>query len=455
VWWGNSDMSGTSARFEAIAGEEGQPGGAVSPACPERALPDRVLIVSQWFWPELIGTGFYSGDLGFWLAGQGTKVEVVTNRPSYPGSSIFPEYRSGRRDRENAQGVLIERLPTWVAPSGRALHRIASEFHFLLRSIPRLWRRRLGPRGAVVSFCPSVMAVLAASLVRGRHVAVVHDIQSGLAQSLALAKSGAVAGILRRVERFSLNRADQIIVLSDEMRAVLRSLGVHRPIAVVPIWVDTTQFQPLPRLHAAAPTVVYSGNFGRKQGLDQVLDCAEILKRELPEAVVVLRGGGSTEADLRRDVASRGLGNIRFEPLLPAERLAEGLAAADLMLVPQEPSASDFAVPSKIYTIMAAGRPMVATAREGSPLWKLAQACGGIHCVPPRDPQAFAQAVLGLMRDPERRQRMGAAARRYAVQEVDRERVLAQLAALLATLPNGHTRRELGGGRTEGCNNRC
>ncbi len=412
----------------------------------------RVLIVAQWFWPELIGTGFYSGDLGFWLAASGTAVEAVTNRPSYPGSSIFPEYRSGRRDRELAAGVRIERLPTWVAPSGRALHRIASEFHFLVRAVPRLARRRLGPGGSVISFCPSIMAVLAASLVRGaRHVAIVHDVQSGLAQSLAIARSGLVAKALRAVERFSLNRADEIVVLSEEMREVLRSMGVTRPISVVPIWVDTDRFRPMPRPLGAPPTVLYSGNFGRKQGLDQVLDCAGILHEEMPEAQVILRGGGSAESDLRRDVAVRALANVRFEPLLPAEHLAEGLAAADLLLVPQEPSASDFAVPSKIYTIMAVGRPMVATAREGSPLWRLAEACGGIVCVPPRDPAAFAGAVLRLMRDPDLRARMGVAARRYAVEEVDRERVLRRLAGLISgpteRLPQGMDEsRELKGG---------
>jgi colanic acid biosynthesis glycosyl transferase WcaI len=424
-------MFGRSARLETAA-SGGERRTAQAAPVSERAVPERVLIVSQWFWPELIGTGFYSGDLGFWLAGRGSTVEALTNRPNYPGPEVFAEYRDGRRDREEERGVAIVRLRTWVPPSGRALHRIASEMLFFLRAAPRLWGKRLGADATVVSFCPSVMAVLAASLVRaGRHVAIVHDIQSGLAQSLALAKSGVVAKVFRAVERFCLNRADQIVVLSDEMRAVLRSIGVTRPISVVPIWVNTAQFPSLPRPERAPPTVLYSGNFGRKQGLDQVLDCAEILQKELPEAVVILRGGGSTEGELRRQVAERGLANVRFERLLPLERLAEGLAAADLLLVPQEPSASDFAVPSKIYTNMAAGRPMVATAREGSPLWKLAQASGAIHCVPPRDARAFARAVLELMRDPERRQRMGLAARRYAVTEVDRERVLAQLAGCL------------------------
>jgi colanic acid biosynthesis glycosyl transferase WcaI len=428
-------MYGRSARLETAAPEKPGAPGQVAPAS-QRAVPERVLIISQWFWPELIGTGFYSGDLGFWLAERGSSVEALTNRPNYPGPKVFPDYRDGRRDREEERGVAIVRLPTWVPPSGRAPHRILSEMLFFVRAAPRLWGRRLGGDGTVVSFCPSVMAVLAASLVRaGRHVAVVHDIQSGLAQSLALAKSGLAANLFRAVERFCLNRADEVVVLSDEMRAVLRSIGVNRPISVVPIWVNTAQFPSLPRPGGTPPTVLYSGNFGRKQGLDQVLDCAEILQMELPEAVVILRGGGSTEGELRRQVAERGLANVRFEPLLPLERLAEGLAAADLLLVPQEPSASDFAVPSKIYTNMAAGRPMVATAREGSPLWKLAQASGAIHCVPPRDPRAFAQAVLELMRDPERRQRMGAVARRYAVQEVDRERVLTQLADCLTGRP--------------------
>jgi colanic acid biosynthesis glycosyl transferase WcaI len=411
-----------------------------------------VLIVSQWFWPELIGTGPYAGDLGFWLAEQGARVEVVTNRPNYPTPAVFAEYCDGNRDREQEQGVRIERLPTWVPPSGRALHRILAELHFFLRAAPRLWRRRMGPSEAVVSFCPSVLSVLAASLPRGgRHVAIVHDIQSGLASSLALAKSRVLANTLRAVERFCLNRADHIVVLSDEMRAVLRSLGVRRPIAVIPIWVDTGRMKPLPRPEGMPPTVIYSGNFGRKQGLDQVLDCAQILKAELPQANVILRGGGSTEAELRSEAARRGLANVRFEPLLPAERLAEGLAASDLLLVPQEPSASDFAVPSKIYTIMAAGRPMVATAGEGSPLWKLAQDCGGILCVPPRDPQAFARAVLDLMQDGERRARMGAAARRYAVEVVDRERVLSALAMLLSDAGNPPPSGEAAdhGGRTE------
>ena len=433
-------MDGAGANLGFDDGGPASPEGPPSPSPIYAKRLDRVLIITQWYWPELIGTGFYSADLAEWLAGKGSQVTVITNRPSYPGTKVFPAYRDGHRDHEEVSGVAIERLATWVAPSGSVRHRLMAEAHFLIRAGLRLLRRGRERGSAVVSFCPSMLAVLAASLACGRgsrHVAIVHDIQSGLAQSLGLAQSGLVTRLIKAVERFCLNRADQLVVLSEQMRSVLRELGIARPIAVVPIWVDTARLQPLPRPPGLPLTVLYSGNFGRKQGLDQVLDCAEILKAALPKAQVVLRGGGSMEEELRSQAERRGLTNLRFEPLLPLDRLGEALAAADLLVVPQEPSASDFAVPSKIYTIMAAGRPIVATAREGSPLWKLAEASGAIRCAPPRDPAGFAAAVLELLRDPERRARMGAAARRFAVAEVDRERVLLGLARLMAEQDEG------------------
>jgi colanic acid biosynthesis glycosyl transferase WcaI len=99
-------MYGRSARLETAAPEKPGAPGQVALAS-QRAVPERVLIVSQWFWPELIGTGFYSGDLGFWLAERGSSVEALTNRPNYPGPKVFPDYRDGRRDREEERGVAL------------------------------------------------------------------------------------------------------------------------------------------------------------------------------------------------------------------------------------------------------------------------------------------------------------------------------------------------------------
>ena len=103
----------------------------------------------------------------------------------------------------------------------------------------------------------------------------------------------------------------------------------------------------------------------------------------------MLRGRGSQAEHLAAEIAAKGLRNVQIADLLPPERLNAGLAEGDIHLVPQDPDAADFAVPSKIYNIMAAGRPFIATARPDSVLWRLQQECGGFVCVPPYDARRF------------------------------------------------------------------
>jgi len=259
---------------------------------------------------------------------------------------------------------------------------------------------------------------------------VVHDIQSGLAAGLGMGGAGLVRA-MRLAERLLLNRCDALIVLSDAMRRELSGLGVTRPIHVLPIWTDTEQIQPLPRLDGAPPTALYSGNFGRKQGLDQVLAMAPILGAEVPDARIVLRGEGSEKARLEQAARDEGLAHVRFEPLVERERFVAALAEGDVHLVPQDPSGSNYAVPSKIYSILAAGRPFVCTAKPGSSLSDLAQETGAFECVAPDDPVAFARAVSRLLQDRPRREAMGQRGRRWVEEHASRDVVLARYAAIL------------------------
>jgi colanic acid biosynthesis glycosyl transferase WcaI len=404
------------------------------PSDEHRAQPSHVLILSQQFYPTLIGSAVYVTDLARWLAADGLDVHVVCERPFYPDYQVAEGFARGERDCERRQGITVRRMPTVVPRSAGALARLRNELAYLCAVGLRLARGHIPRAATVVSVTPSIFAVLAGRLARargGRHVAVVHDIQSGLASGLGMLASRRVVAALRCIERWALNGADHIIVLTDAMQAALRAQGITRPITVLPLWVDTGQIRSLPRPPGSPVTVQYSGNLGRKQGWETVLAMAADLQARRPEVRLLIRGGGSQAAVLADAVRRRGLHAVALEPLLPPERLAEGLAEGDVHLVPQEPEGADFAVPSKIYPIMAAGRPFVCTAVPGSPLARIAAEAGAALCVPPGDPPALADAVIRLIDDPALCAAMGARGRAYVESIADRDQVLSRYRALL------------------------
>ncbi len=393
-----------------------------------------ISVISQFFWPELIGTAPYVTDLAKWFGERGASVTVVTSRPFYPEFRLTPGYEAGKKDREMVDGVSVFRLPTYIPTAGRALGRIVNEVYFLVGTVSRLVVGKIRQSDYVVTFSPSIMAVLAGVSARrrhGKHLAVIHDIQSGLAAGLGMVRSNQLIRLMQFVERFILNRADHIIVLSEKMKHTLQENGVHRPIEVLPIWVDPEKIYPISLKRNRTPVVVYSGNLGRKQGLHQVLALAEILLAERPDVRVVIRGSGTQFDVVQRQIKERGLKNVELGPLLPPENLNELLAEGDVHLVPQNPDAADFAMPSKVYGIMAAGRPFVCTALPGSTLWALQEETDALICSPPNDARAFADAVIGLLDHPGRRAAMGARGRTYVEQQAAREAVLARYAASL------------------------
>lgn len=384
------------------------------------------LFVTQYYRPELIGSGPYCGDMAEWLTHE-LEVRVLTGRPHYPGDAVFADYRSGDHDREMLDGVSVTRVPNRVAGGGGALRRMTVDAHFLIRSLFELARGRVHRQSHVVSLCPSILTVILGAIMTrkgGRHVAVIHDIESGLAAGLGMVGGGAVLSCLRTVERVALNRADLVLVLSENMRQQLLNRGVRVPIKVLPIWIDTDKIFPNDRRCPQPMTVIYSGNFGKKQSLAQILDLASLLQTAHPAIRIVLRGEGREARGLIETAQSLGLRNMEFRPLLPPSRLNEALSEGDIHLVPQNPQAADYAVPSKIFAIMAAGRPFIATAEPGSLLYQMQRDTGAFLCVPPNNPAAFADAVLQLAQDDGLRAELGARGRAHVLAHHAKPKVL-------------------------------
>ena len=399
--------------------------------------PGDVLFVTPYYRPEMIGSAPYCADIAEWLAKQARQVRVLTAQPHYPMAKLFA---SPRAEHEVIDGVEVERLRVWTPPRRSTLARIASELTFLLAGLRALRSGRVPRSNLVLTLCPSILCAAVGCAAKhrgGRHVAIVHDIQSGLARGLRMVGSGPLIRLMQWCEKTVLNRVDLIAVLSPEMRRQLRLIGVCTPIEVIPIWADTDSIHPLPEPADQRPCIVYSGNLGRKQGLGQLVALAEELQRRRADMMLVIRGNGGCRDELTQQIAERGLTNVQFSDLLPLAQLNEGLATGRIHLVPQEPGGADFAVPSKVFNIMAAGRSFVATAEAGTSLWNLQRASEAFLCVPPNDSAAFVEAVLRLSDDATLRREMAARGQRFVLRHHAKQQVLGNLARLLDDLVPG------------------
>lgn len=399
----------------------------------------KALLVTQYYPPELVGSAPFCGNLAEGLTQAGWETTVLTGLPHYPGTEIFPSYRHGAQRRECIDGIKVERVGIWVPRRRSTLARLVSELRFFLSGCWAIASRRVARHSLVFSLCPSILSVLLGAIAchrRGCHVALIHDIQSGLAQGLNMVHSTWFLRLMRFCEREILNRVDLVLVLTDEMKEHLRANGVTASIEIVPIWTDTDRIQPVADIPGRPVRLVYSGSFGRKQDLDQVVVLAAELQAKSPEIEILLRGGGREFELLREKIISAKLENVRFSDLIPAGNIFADMSNADIHLVVQNPVAAGFAIPSKIYNIMAAGLPCIASAHPESALSRLQSESGGFLCVPPGDPHALADAVWRLAGDRRLRQELGRKGRGFVEKHCSKAQVLRRVVDMVSRIGN-------------------
>jgi colanic acid biosynthesis glycosyl transferase WcaI len=195
-----------------------------------------------------------------------------------------------------------------------------------------------------------------------------------------------------------------------------------------PNWVNTVSIFPVAASNILRDSIgfkkddvvaLYAGNMGAKQGLEVLIDVAAEL-RENKYIQIVLCGEGSGKRRLQK--LASGMPNITFLPLQQTEKLNELLNMADIHLLPQSAEVDDLVMPSKLSGMFASGRPVVATAKNGSQLALVVSGCGIV--VAPGDVQAMASAIASLGADSDRRARLGGKARAYAVEHWGRAEVL-------------------------------
>jgi colanic acid biosynthesis glycosyl transferase WcaI len=176
---------------------------------------------------------------------------------------------------------------------------------------------------------------------------------------------------------------------------------------------------------------MYAGNVGLSQSLDLVLDSAAALAHER-DIVFVINGGGAGRAGLQ--ARAKGMSNVVFIDMQPSERLPEVIAAADLHLVPLKRGLARSSVPSKTYSILAAGRPLIASVDSGSEVARVVERAGAGLAVPPEDAEAFTKAIRTLYERREDLPAMGAQGRAFVEKWASPAAVAKQYADLFTEL---------------------
>jgi colanic acid biosynthesis glycosyl transferase WcaI len=253
----------------------------------------------------------------------------------------------------------------------------------------------------------------------------IQDVFPDVAVELGAISNPQVIRLASWMERWTYRHSDAVTVLSDDLRdnLVAKITGTvpdaYDRIRVIPNFVDTDRIRPADpeageyrREHGleGRRVVMYAGNVGLSQSLDLVVDAARKLA-DRTDVVFVINGGGSGRAALEE--AAMGLDNVRFVDFQPKERLPEVLAAGDIHLVPLRRGLARSSVPSKTYSILAAGRPVLASVDEGTEVARVVTDAGAGLAVPPDDPDAFTHALLTLLDEPERAVAMGRAGRSF------------------------------------------
>lgn len=403
----------------------------------------RILLLIIQFPPDINSTGLLMAQVGEGLIARGHRVSVISTFPHYEKFRVWDEYRGKLFERAPYKGMDVLRLYVWASGTKqRMLHRLLSylSFNALATVAARLSRRSYD----VVLCTNGSFFTGFAAWVSGlfRDLPFVYNVQDLYPETPVaagqLTNERAIA-ILERIERFMYHRAAHVSVITPAFRENILAKGVPaEKISVIPNFVDADFIRPLPRANEFSArhglgekfVVTHAGNVGYVYDLETLLDAAALVKRHQPILFLIV-GEGVARPALEQKAVALGLGNVRFLPFQPRESLPWLRASSDLQVSLYRPGAARYSMPSKIYEIMASGRPLLASADSGSDLWNLVAATGCGICVEPRDAARLAEAVLTLYRDPARRGEMAARGLGAARASYSKQVVVAQYDELL------------------------
>ena len=362
----------------------------------------KIFVVTELYYPEETSTGYFLTKIAEGLA---TKfpVNVLCVQPTYSSRGI----KAAKNERLN--GVDINRCTATAFNKDKIFFRLINmltiSFSFFLQLLLRLSSK---DRVLVVTNPPILpyLIAFACLLKRARYFLLVHDAYPEVLVAAGITSPGSV---MVKIGSWFSNKlyssSFRIIVLGRDMRQlVLKKIAPQNAdkIVIIPNWSDIEDVYPLPRttnsilssMNLSSKWVItYAGNMGRTHGLENLINVAKKINGKETNIHFVLSGTGAKRSWLEAAVKKEGLSNVTSLPSQPRAELNNLLNACDVAIISFIPGMAGVSVPSRMYNVLAAGKPIIAVADATSELALVIKEEGIGWVVPPDQPDLLVETI--------------------------------------------------------------
>lgn len=398
----------------------------------------RVYVVSELYYPEETSTGYFLTRIAEGLA-QEYPVSVLCSQPTYSARGTHAP------DREQHNGADIQRCHGTTLNKDRLLPRLVN---LLTISLSIFWRAltQFGSQDVVlvVTNPPALpfLIALACWLRRAKCLLLIHDVYPEVFVAAGMLSPG--SPWVRLLSQFTTRlyrRVARIIVLGRDTRDLIaRTLGPNPDkIVIIPNWADIDEIHPrqsgqtelAKALGLAGKFIVqYSGNMGRTHDLEILVECAQKLE-DKHDIHFLLVGWGAKRRWLEDTISAHRISNMTLLGNRPRNELADSLNTCDVGIISFVPGMAGISVPSRMYNIMAAGKPILAAADADSELARVVQEEQIGWVIPPGDSDAMTAVIVEAHSSSERVEAMGARARKVAETKYTLQAVIAAYSDLI------------------------
>ncbi len=395
----------------------------------------KCIYLVQYFPPDKSSGSDLVEDLLEGFAKYGWDIVLYTPTPTRGVTkNVRKEYTKKRVEKKYDGKLTIHRMHLYREGTGF----IPRALRYVLFSIECFWKAATVPADFIFtgSGPPTQGMIVGLAKKFSRKKKVIYNLQDIFPDSLVTSgicgEDSKMMKIGHKMENFTYRNADVIITITEDMEANIIRKGVNPDkVKVVRNWIDVNRIKPIDKknntlfdefsLSLDKFNVVYAGNLGRVQGVDVLISAAELLKDQ-SDIHFVIFGNGSEEEIIKKQ--AEHLPNLSIFPLQPMERVSEVYSLGDVSVISCKAGTGGSGMPSKTWTIMAAGTAIIASFDLGGEMEKTIKEADCGYCVQAGESKAMADAIIELKNNPQAVKAMGLNARRYAEEQVAKEQAV-------------------------------